>query len=276
MESIPGSPSAALATDVPCIQCGYNLRGLTSGGQCPECGKTIDESLRGELLRFANADWLRTIQRGISIAIIWAALGIVWKLSDRWIGLHYLSYSVVFMLIFSGIALIWFAAAMLITVREPRTALQSSGVSLRHLIRTLAGVETVVPAIFHFTPGFPSIISIFVIFISILIHVVGLTAMLIFLRRLAQRIPNAFFERATTPLIWLVILNSALSLFAILTALIYADTGSIGLLSFWSALLWWVNSWLKYIVPIWIGLLLLGYRSVLQLQMKVYGRHRTK
>jgi hypothetical protein len=31
--------------DMPCIKCGYNLRGLQDQGQCPECGTKIAETL---------------------------------------------------------------------------------------------------------------------------------------------------------------------------------------------------------------------------------------
>lgn len=35
----------ALAQDVPCLRCGYNLRGLNVDGQCPECGARIRRTL---------------------------------------------------------------------------------------------------------------------------------------------------------------------------------------------------------------------------------------
>jgi hypothetical protein len=38
MSSRDGQP---IHTDRPCANCGYNLRGLTSGGRCPECGTPI-------------------------------------------------------------------------------------------------------------------------------------------------------------------------------------------------------------------------------------------
>ncbi len=34
-----------LAGDLPCIQCGYNLRGLTVKGMCPECGTSVRATL---------------------------------------------------------------------------------------------------------------------------------------------------------------------------------------------------------------------------------------
>ena len=50
-ESPQGAPTGAevpsdVRIDVPCEECGYNLRGLTSDGRCPECGHSVDESLR--------------------------------------------------------------------------------------------------------------------------------------------------------------------------------------------------------------------------------------
>ena len=35
----------ALDKDLPCLHCGYNLRGLKVGGHCPECGSRIRKSL---------------------------------------------------------------------------------------------------------------------------------------------------------------------------------------------------------------------------------------
>ncbi|GMU22788.1 MAG: hypothetical protein AMXMBFR13_28720 [Phycisphaerae bacterium] len=35
-----------IQVDLPCIECEYNLRGLSSEGKCPECGRPINDSLR--------------------------------------------------------------------------------------------------------------------------------------------------------------------------------------------------------------------------------------
>jgi len=44
--SAEATPADAIAADVPCLACGYDLRGLDRTGRCPECGNAIDESLR--------------------------------------------------------------------------------------------------------------------------------------------------------------------------------------------------------------------------------------
>ena len=56
--------TATLEADVPCAKCDYNLRGLLSDGRCPECGEPIASSLRPDRLLFANPKWLSTIALG--------------------------------------------------------------------------------------------------------------------------------------------------------------------------------------------------------------------
>ena len=55
----------ALAIDVACRSCGYNLRGLRPGDRCPECGASIDQSLVADRLQFANPAWLRAVSGGV-------------------------------------------------------------------------------------------------------------------------------------------------------------------------------------------------------------------
>lgn len=60
----PPDASGAIAADIPCRQCGYNLRGLTEAHRCPECGAAVGLSTRGDLLRFAEPGWVERIARG--------------------------------------------------------------------------------------------------------------------------------------------------------------------------------------------------------------------
>ncbi len=53
-----------VAADLPCVRCGYNLRGLPASQGCPECGTTITLSLRGEGLVFRDPAWVARLARG--------------------------------------------------------------------------------------------------------------------------------------------------------------------------------------------------------------------
>lgn len=55
--------------DRPCARCGYNLRGLTAEGVCPECGAQVARSLKGNLLEFASPEYLRSLYRGATLVI---------------------------------------------------------------------------------------------------------------------------------------------------------------------------------------------------------------
>ncbi len=62
-----------LATDdVPCRNCGFNLRGLTETGNCPECGAPIWNSIQEDLLIYSNAPYVAGLHRGlICVLIAW-------------------------------------------------------------------------------------------------------------------------------------------------------------------------------------------------------------
>jgi len=73
-EEIQFGPSlqndGAIAQDWACKRCGYNLRGLTEAGFCPECGTPVGKSTTGDLLRFSDPDWIATVSRGMNIMVV--------------------------------------------------------------------------------------------------------------------------------------------------------------------------------------------------------------
>jgi hypothetical protein len=69
-----------VAESVPCITCGYDLRGLSVYGYCPECGTDVRRSLQGDQLSAAEPAWLRRIVRGqrlVATAMLVALLGVL-------------------------------------------------------------------------------------------------------------------------------------------------------------------------------------------------------
>jgi hypothetical protein len=54
-----------VSRDAPCRSCGYNLRSLSVGARCAECGTPVAFSLTADLLRFSDPAWLRRILLGL-------------------------------------------------------------------------------------------------------------------------------------------------------------------------------------------------------------------
>lgn len=62
---------APIDADVPCLRCGYNLRGLT-GNVCPECGASIERARTGE----SFLPWVRRSELG-HVRAFWATVFVV-------------------------------------------------------------------------------------------------------------------------------------------------------------------------------------------------------
>ncbi len=75
---------------VPCVQCGYDLRGLPADGRCSECGTEVRSSLSPDRLMFADAAWLAGLKRAFVL------LGLAWH---RW-WLLYLAWVLVLIVVF--------------------------------------------------------------------------------------------------------------------------------------------------------------------------------
>jgi hypothetical protein len=69
-------PAGAVAGDLPCCKCGYNLRGLRPADRCPECAASILTTVTGNLLRFADRKWLTRVDNGVRW-MLWAGAGVL-------------------------------------------------------------------------------------------------------------------------------------------------------------------------------------------------------
>lgn len=81
--------------DLICITCGYDLRELPRGGDCPECGLVISRSEDSDKLARADPKWLTVVARGLGFYIA-GQLGIV---------ILFLSFfgSIIFTLVFPAV-----------------------------------------------------------------------------------------------------------------------------------------------------------------------------
>jgi hypothetical protein len=85
-------PELQLDADVPCLRCGYNLRGLTADGQCPECGHLVhvsvlawEEDRRGRPgLDASDPRWIRELSEGATLSLFVFALMLVLAFGPWW------------------------------------------------------------------------------------------------------------------------------------------------------------------------------------------------
>ncbi len=56
--------------DARCMLCGYNLRGLSLDGRCPECGTLIVLSWGLSGLAFSDRGWLRRLRFGVGLTAV--------------------------------------------------------------------------------------------------------------------------------------------------------------------------------------------------------------
>ncbi len=68
-ESPVAGPAVTLDADVACRGCGYNLRGLSTAGRCPECGVNVWISAAGQSLKYANPTWLAQVVGGARMIV---------------------------------------------------------------------------------------------------------------------------------------------------------------------------------------------------------------
>src|SRR5688572_22545768 len=61
------APDGTVAESVACRRCGYDLRTLGAGGNCPECNTPVRASLRGDQLWFADPRWIARVARGAEL-----------------------------------------------------------------------------------------------------------------------------------------------------------------------------------------------------------------
>jgi hypothetical protein len=200
------APDGTIQGDLACVRCGYNLRGLKSDKACPECFTPVESSLHGNLLAYADQDWLECLRKGTSLKLWNIALAIVSAVAVMI--LTAVGGPKAFALLVSlPTACLGLWAAFLITAQEPRVSLEEDPVTLRRVIRVCAAIGFLGNLLteFHKNIGFSGVPTALVVATGSLFVLVGIVAYFgefIYYRRFARRIPNVKLARDTTTVMW--------------------------------------------------------------------------
>lgn len=194
-------PVSTVADDLACVHCGYNLRGLAYDHRCPECAKPVAGSLRGDVLKHADPDWLAKVRFGCGLKLWNIVFGILAGIAG--VALVAVGFPVVILQVLgiAGMALgLW--ASFAITTQEPRIALQEDPLTWRRTIRVCAAAAflgNAIPDDAVRTAGFIAVIVVVVMKFS---GIVSLFGELVYFRRFAERVPDPKLARSTKIVQW--------------------------------------------------------------------------
>lgn len=197
--------------DVHCITCGYNLRGLDAAGRCPECGTAVGLSYRGDLLRYANPEWLAKVKLGADLLLLGIVGGIVLGGTAGCLGaLPGPSGSIARWAVQPALqfacGLLHVAAVFLLTAQEPRITLTESGLTWRRIVRAAAVVALLTgwASTFASAVGTPLRTALITgaMIIGMIVGLIKTFGEFTYAQALAARVPDAVLVRRTRTVKW--------------------------------------------------------------------------
>lgn len=219
---------------VACVDCGYDLAGLHEHGKCPECGASIERSLKGDLLLHASPEYLASLHRGsvivltiilLQVLTIFAtfglamASGLIQAVPTGWAWMDLVIVGVQFVL---SAMLVW--GWWLLSAPQPSLAEKPWVDKARRWVRyvllaniaLLAGQATVHAVMYAgFTQNALYITYIGLEIGSTLIWLAAYVVHAIYLGWLAKRIPDAAMHKRAKLLMWLCPLLSTVGIILI-------------------------------------------------------------
>jgi hypothetical protein len=205
----PANDDATVLADTPCVSCGYNLRGLAAEGRCPECNTPLEWSLGRYRLCFAESGWVESLARGTGL-IVGGVIAAILVLPAVTFSLIIPGWIAWIAPVLCGIA--WIGAttggAYLLTTREPHRRIPDEPQFLRRAIRVcmvLSLVGIVMGLAFEHLGGIAGEVIALLAGLLILTRAIQNFGELVYLRRLARRVPDADLVRATSRVLWAVI-----------------------------------------------------------------------
>jgi hypothetical protein len=224
------SHDALRERDVPCLNCGYNLRGLVPEGSCPECGALIVRSLQGNLLQFSNPAYLASLHRGV-VLVLCAALAHA-TITPVAIGSAFAFAFTPPALLLVGMTTVSLVSSLLslagwwmFTTPDPGIMDGDKGDRPRQIARACVAMQAVttlaMAAIEHipFGVGVQPLVNVVMVFGGAL-TIAGFFASMYYIRWLAPRVPDKSLRDTAARYLWLLPLIAVLGACVLLGPLI--------------------------------------------------------
>ncbi len=200
-------------TDLSCLRCGYNLRGLNPDGVCPECGTAIGRSQYGNLLRYCDPDWVEQLASGMNWMVASIVLGLVLGIIAGGIAgatKGASASSLVMDIVQVFVAIISLIAYWKVT--QPDPSQNEEGTTVRKVARFAAVASFVIGFMSHGAQHLDRRLAIAISSVAGVVGLVQFIVVFVYARQLALRIPEQQLADRTRLVMWGLIISQGLIL----------------------------------------------------------------